>query len=118
MERRLNAPNAGKSDRMSSGENEGEDKRPSAEEGASSQQGGGSGSGDDSYPEEKPVKVGQELDVLITETSRRGDGIARVEGFVVFVRNGTQGEQAKVRITAIKPNFAVAELVQANSTDF
>ena len=30
----------------------------------------------------KPVEVGKEYDVQITELSRKGDGIARVERFV------------------------------------
>ena len=33
----------------------------------------------------KPVEVGKEYDVEVTEISRQGDGIARVQGFVVFV---------------------------------
>lgn len=38
----------------------------------------------------KPVETGKEYDVQITETSRRGDGIARVQGFVIF-----QGRQSR-----------------------
>ena len=64
------------------------------------------------YSAEKPVKVGDELDVTITEMSRRGDGVARIQGFVIFVPTGTQGQQARIRITALRPNFAVAELVK------
>ena len=33
----------------------------------------------------KPVEEGKEYEVDIKETSRRGDGVARVEGFVIFV---------------------------------
>jgi len=32
----------------------------------------------------KPVEEGKEYEVDVTEISRQGDGIARVEGFVVF----------------------------------
>ena len=33
----------------------------------------------------KPVAPGRVYDVEIVELSRRGDGLARIEGFVVFV---------------------------------
>ena len=31
----------------------------------------------------KPVETGKEYDVQISEISRKGDGIARVQGFVI-----------------------------------
>jgi predicted RNA-binding protein with TRAM domain len=60
----------------------------------------------------KPVETGKEYDVQITETSRQGDGIARVQGFVIFVKNGKVGQNAKVRVTNVGSRFATAELVQ------
>ena len=47
---------------------------------------------------EKPVKVGDELDVTISEVSRRGDGMTRVEGYVIFVPNTKQGDSVKIKI--------------------
>jgi len=32
----------------------------------------------------KPVEVGKEYEVQISEISNRGDGIARVQGFIIF----------------------------------
>ncbi len=66
-----------------------------------------------SYFKEKPVKVGEELDVTVSEVSRRGDGVARVQGFVIFIPTAKQGMQAKIRIKEIRPNFATAELVES-----
>jgi predicted RNA-binding protein with TRAM domain len=40
----------------------------------------------------KPVEAGKEYEVDITEISRQGDGIARVQGFVVFVKNVNNNE--------------------------
>ena len=34
---------------------------------------------------EKPVEEGKEYELDIKEVSRRGDGVARIEGFVVFI---------------------------------
>ncbi len=65
---------------------------------------------------EKPVKVGEEIDVTVSELSRRGEGVARVEGFVIFIPNTKQGQQAKIRIKEIKPNFATAEVIETSPT--
>jgi predicted RNA-binding protein with TRAM domain len=59
----------------------------------------------------KPVETGKEYDVSITEISRKGDGIARVEGFVIFVKGGQVGQNAKVKITQVGGRFATAEVV-------
>jgi len=61
----------------------------------------------------KPVETGKEYDVSITELSRKGDGIARVEGFVIFVRNGKVGQNTKIKITEVGQRFATAEVVEA-----
>ena len=60
----------------------------------------------------KPVEVGKEYDVQITETSRQGDGIARVQGFVIFVKNGKVGQTSKIKVTNVGARFGTAELVQ------
>lgn len=65
-----------------------------------------------SYFAPKPVKVGDELEVTISEVSKRGDGVTRVQGYVVFVPNSKQGDNVKIRITRIRPNFAVGEIIE------
>ncbi len=70
---------------------------------------GGGGRRFDDRP--KPVETGKEYDVSITEISRKGDGIARVEGFVIFVKGGQVGQNAKVKITQVGGRFATADLV-------
>jgi len=69
---------------------------------------GGFGGGND-MP--KPVKVGDELDVTIEAVAAKGDGIAKKEGFVIFVPGVAVGENCKIRITAVKASSAVAEKV-------
>ena len=61
----------------------------------------------------KPVETGKEYDVSITEISRKGDGIARVEGFVIFVKNGKAGQNAKIKITQVGGRFASGEIVES-----
>jgi len=59
----------------------------------------------------KPVKVGDELDVTIEAVAAKGDGIAKKEGFVIFVPGTAVGETCKIRVTAVKASSAVAEKV-------
>jgi predicted RNA-binding protein with TRAM domain len=61
----------------------------------------------------KPVETGKEYDVQITEVSRKGDGIARIQGFVIFVKNGKVGQNAKIRVVQVGNRFATAEIVDA-----
>ena len=61
----------------------------------------------------KPVELYKEYEAKIEDISRRGDGIARIEGFVIFVPNTKQGESVKFKITRVGNRFAIGELVQA-----
>jgi len=61
----------------------------------------------------KPVKVGEEYDVEISEVGSKGDGIARVKNFVVFVANAKKGEKARIKITEVSNRFAIGEKVGA-----
>ncbi|MEM0475457.1 MAG: TRAM domain-containing protein [Candidatus Norongarragalinales archaeon] len=57
----------------------------------------------------QPVKEGEEYDVQITDVSRRGDGIAKIQGFIIFVAGSVQGEACRVRIKSVARKFAVGE---------
>lgn len=56
-----------------------------------------------------PVREGDELEVKIVDVGREGDGVARVEGFTVFVPGAEQGETVQVRVEDVKRRFAFAE---------
>ncbi|MDG6908780.1 MAG: TRAM domain-containing protein [Nitrososphaerota archaeon] len=71
---------------------------------------GGSGGGFRSF-KPKPVEVGKEYDVTISEISRRGDGIAKIDGFVIFVAGAKQGWQGKVKVTQVANRFATGAVV-------
>jgi predicted RNA-binding protein with TRAM domain len=64
----------------------------------------------------KPVETGKEYDVQITEISRKGDGIARIQGFVIFVKNGKVGQNAKIRVVQVGNRFATAEIVNGGGS--
>lgn len=57
-----------------------------------------------------PVRVGETYDVTIDAVGGKGDGIARVKGFVVFVPGTKQGETVKVRITKVLEKIGFAEV--------
>ncbi len=65
----------------------------------------------DSPVAEKPVKVGEEHEVTIDTVGSRGDGIAKISNFVVFVPGGQANTKVKVRITSVRERFATAEIV-------
>ncbi len=58
-----------------------------------------------------PLNVGDTYDVKIEDIGREGDGIARVEGFVVFVPNAKKGDSVKIRITKVSRRVGFAEVV-------
>jgi predicted RNA-binding protein with TRAM domain len=56
-----------------------------------------------------PVKENQELEVVIDDIVSRGDGIAKLQGFLIFVPQSKIGERVRVRIVSVAGKFAVAE---------
>jgi len=59
-----------------------------------------------------PVKVGEEYDLEITEASNIGaDGVARVQGLVIFVKEGKLGQRVRVRIKSLGSTHAVSEII-------
>lgn len=60
-----------------------------------------------------PVKVGEEIDVKIEAVGEKGDGIARKQGFVLFVPNTKQGDQVKIRVTKVLRKVGFAEVVES-----
>ena len=63
----------------------------------------------------KPVEVGKEYDVEVTELSRRGDGVAKVQGFVIFVQGAKVGQKVKIKVDRVGPRFASATVVGAGA---
>ncbi len=53
-----------------------------------------------------PVKMGDVYELQIESLGRSGDGIALIDGFAVFVKGAKLGEKIRVKIEAVKHNFA------------
>ena len=56
--------------------------------------------------------IGQEYTAKIEKLSNNGDGIARIDGCVVFVKNSCPGDEVKIVITHITSSYAVAEITE------
>jgi len=60
----------------------------------------------------RPVETGKEYTVDVTDTGRAGDGIAKIQGLVIFVKGAKAGDKnLKVKINSVGSRFATAELV-------
>ncbi len=62
-----------------------------------------------------PVHVGEEVDVKIEAVGEKGDGIAKVKGFVIFVPNTKAGDEVKVKITKVLRKVGFGEVVGTSS---
>jgi predicted RNA-binding protein with TRAM domain len=58
-----------------------------------------------------PIEVGKEYDVKIEDIAREGDGIARVEGFVIFVADANVGDEVKIQVDKVMRRFAIAHKI-------
>ncbi len=58
-----------------------------------------------------PVNVGDELDVKIEAVGEKGDGIAKKDGFVLFVPNTNTGDEVRIRVTKVLKKLGFAEVV-------
>jgi len=59
-----------------------------------------------------PVEEGEVYDVTIQDLARQGDGIARIEGFVVFVPGTKVGDEVRIKIERVLPKYGFASLVE------
>jgi 23S rRNA (uracil1939-C5)-methyltransferase len=55
-----------------------------------------------------PVRKGEELELRIDSLAYGGNGVGRVNGFVVFVRGGLPGDRVRARVTKTKRGYAEA----------
>lgn len=58
------------------------------------------------------MQVGDILKVKIESLSNLGFGIAKVNGFVIFVENACPGDELNIKITKTTKNYANAEIIE------
>jgi 23S rRNA (uracil1939-C5)-methyltransferase len=55
-----------------------------------------------------PIRTGEEVELRIDSLAYGGNGVGRLDGFVVFVRGGLPGDVVRARATKVKRGFAEA----------
>jgi len=58
-----------------------------------------------------PVQIGEEIDVKIEAVGEKGDGIAKKDGFVLFVPGVKEGDEVRIKITKVLRKVGFAEVV-------
>ena len=59
-----------------------------------------------------PVKKNEEYVVDIIDNGYQGEGIAKVDGFTVFVPNAIKGERVKILILKVTTSHAFAKILE------
>ena len=59
-----------------------------------------------------PVAAGDRIEVDVVDVGDEGDGIAKVDGYTLFVPGAEAGTTVDVRVTDVKPRFGFAELLE------
>ncbi|OLD11313.1 MAG: hypothetical protein AUI93_04830 [Crenarchaeota archaeon 13_1_40CM_3_52_10] len=60
------------------------------------------------------LKEGDEAELEVTQKSRDGRGLGRLNGLLVFVPGASPGEKVKVRIVKLGVRHAEAEIIQSH----
>ena len=61
-----------------------------------------------------PVSAGGVHDVTIDGIAREGDGIAHIQGLVIFVPDTKIGDRVTIKIERVMRKFAIAALAEKN----
>lgn len=62
-----------------------------------------------------PVKEGEIYDVEIEGIGEKGDGIARVNGYVIIVPNVQKGDKVKVKVNAVRGKVSFGEVIEGEA---
>ncbi|MGC8710489.1 MAG: TRAM domain-containing protein [Candidatus Micrarchaeia archaeon] len=65
----------------------------------------------------KPVKVGDVVSVTVEAVASKGDGIAKKDGFVIFIKGAKQGQTVSVKITDVRARFAIGEVTGEGASE-
>jgi translation initiation factor 2 subunit 2 len=63
-------------------------------------------------PEKDVLKEGIEVDLQIDDVGKKGDGVARVGDYIIYVPGTSKGSRVKAKITKVSGNVAFAILTE------
>ncbi len=58
------------------------------------------------------MNVNEEYEVEILRENNEGDGVASVNGFIVFVKGALKNEKVKIKIDEVNKNYAVGSIIE------
>ncbi len=61
---------------------------------------------------EIPVEKNKEYIVQIIDNGYEGEGIAKIDGYTIFVKDGIKGEKLKILILKVTTSHAFAKILQ------
>ena len=61
---------------------------------------------------ENPIKKNEELDVKIIDYGFDGEGIAKINGYAIFVEGALKNEKVKIHITKVLSDHAFAKIIK------
>ncbi len=62
--------------------------------------------------ERKQLSIGDEITVDITRIGKKGDGLAKIGNYLVFVSGARVGQKVKARITGIQNTMIFAVTIE------
>ncbi len=63
-------------------------------------------------PTPVPVEEGKVYEAKVEDIGREGDGLARIQNFVVFIPGTKIGDEVRIKITKVHRRMAFAEVVK------
>ncbi|CUA80778.1 23S rRNA (uracil(1939)-C(5))-methyltransferase RlmD [Anoxybacillus suryakundensis] len=61
---------------------------------------------------EAPVAKNEYYDVVFEDLTHDGAGVAKIDGFPIFVPNGLPGEKAKIKVIKVKKGYGYGRLIE------
>ena len=61
---------------------------------------------------EAPIKKNQEYIVDIIDNGFEGEGIAKIDGFTIFIPNALKGERVKILIVKVLTSHAFGKILE------
>jgi predicted RNA-binding protein with TRAM domain len=59
-----------------------------------------------------PVALGDELEVNITDVSPSGDGISKIQGYIIMVPKAKPRDRVKIKVTQVGEKAAIGQIIQ------
>ena len=59
-----------------------------------------------------PVKLGDELEVNITDVCPSGDGMSKIQGYVIMVPKAKPRDRVRIKFTKVGKKAAIGEIIK------